>query len=475
MRAAPTAAPKTSTASAEESLLTVMWTDWSVPAAPTAAQKTALEVSAEESLKRAAATVAQADVMLLLTGAGWSADSGLAVYRDVANVEAYRARGVDYADLCDPELQDDDAELFMGFWGRCFNDYRDTQPHEGYATIRRWRDEHFAGTETARRMARHHRNGERKREDEGEGECEEQPASFFSFTSNVDAHHLRIFPAAEVRECHGNSETWQCSDYECAHGRGRGAYRSGTGACASNRWTAPAGYRFAVDATTQLASAARPPARAVEATRSSIGVQSFHQKNHPTCPQCGKPARPAILMFCDGAWRDDDEQEARWERWMASLQQEQQARVDAWLALVAGGAVLGTTYASATNYPDGTQPLRVAIMEVGAGENVNDTKPGRGHAPQPQRQRFTPDSHPHQPGVAPSGLVAQPACGDLAHVKRLASGTFVLLVIQSQSINPSSKQASNQASKQASPRRAAERFRLDGCARMLIRFCTQRS
>ena len=469
MRAAPTAAPKTSTASAEESLLTVMWTGWSVPAAPTAAQKTALEVSAEESLKRAAATVAQADVMLLLTGAGWSADSGLAVYRDVANVEAYRARGVDYTDLCDPELQDDDAELFMGFWGRCFNDYRDTQPHEGYATIRRWRDEHFAGTETARRMARHHRNGERKREDEGEGEGEEQPASFFSFTSNVDAHHLRIFPAAEVRECHGNSETWQCSDYECAHGRGRGAYRSGTGACASNRWAAPAGYRFAVDATTQLASAAGPPARAVEATRSSIGVQSFHQKNHPTCPQCGKPARPAILMFCDGAWRDDDEQEARWERWMASLQQEQQARVDAWLALVAGGAVLGTTYASATNYPDGTQPLRIAIMEVGAGENVTTI---RNLAEATLRNLSGSGSHPTLIRINPELPLADSLHNQPAVISLMSRG---LPAVRSFFLSFNRNQSSKQASKQASPRRAAERFRLDGCARMLIRFCTQRS
>lgn len=350
-----------------------MWGGWNAPVAPTEAQTELLEASATESTERAAAAVAQADVLLLLTGAGWSADSGLAVYRDVANVDAYRERGIDYAGLCDPSLLDDDPDLFMGFWGRCFNDYRDTAPHEGYSIIRRWRDERFAGTETARRLATHHCN---RSTDSG-------PASFFSYTSNVDAHHLRCFPADEVRECHGNSETWQCSDYGCAHGRNCGAYRSGARSSTFGRWEAPAGYRFRVDKTTQLAPAAGPPQCPVEAAHSTVGVQSFHEKNHPTCPRCKKPARPAILMFGDSAWRDDDEQEERWERWAASLHREQDARVAAWFATRAtdtndtpakGADDCLPAYASATSYLVGTQPLRVVIMEVGAGGNVTTVR-----------------------------------------------------------------------------------------------------
>ena len=60
-------------------------------------------------------------------------------------------------------------------------------------------------------------------------------SAFFSFTSNVDAHHLQSFPAGEVHECHGNSETWQCAT---------------RGAC-DRTWAAPAGFRFDVDSTTQ--------------------------------------------------------------------------------------------------------------------------------------------------------------------------------------------------------------------------------
>ena len=32
-----------------------------------------------------------------------------------------------------------------------------------------------------------------------------------------------------------------------------------------------------------------------------VAAESWNQ-NHPVCPKCGKPARPAILMFCDSHW-----------------------------------------------------------------------------------------------------------------------------------------------------------------------------
>jgi len=41
-------------------------------------------------------------VLLVVTGAGFSADSGLATYVDVADIDAYRGRGWEYRDLCKP-------------------------------------------------------------------------------------------------------------------------------------------------------------------------------------------------------------------------------------------------------------------------------------------------------------------------------------------------------------------------------------
>ena len=39
--------------------------------------------------------------------------------------------------------------------------------------------------------------------------------AFFLFTSNVDAHSYDVFQSHEIRECHGNVELWQCSNFAC--------------------------------------------------------------------------------------------------------------------------------------------------------------------------------------------------------------------------------------------------------------------
>ena len=47
-------------------------------------------------------------------------------------------------DLCQPEWIEEDPEIFYGFWGMCFNDYRGAQPHEGYAILQRWLQRRFS-------------------------------------------------------------------------------------------------------------------------------------------------------------------------------------------------------------------------------------------------------------------------------------------------------------------------------------------
>ena len=243
--------------------------------------------------QRAATIVARTDVLIVLTGAGWSADSGLAVYKDVAEVPAYKQLGKTYPDLCAPEqLLGDDAALGFGFWGACFNDYRGTEPHEGYAILRRWRDAKFGqDTHTARLLSAKSKavspaaagtvqkarptltekrpsirllDGWKKPmaiEHDGPAESaaaaaadcmfktppEQDPyglargpvhAAFYLVTSNVDAHSYDWFPPEEVREVHGNIELWQCS---------RGPLR-----CSPALWRAPKEMRFNVDLDTML-------------------------------------------------------------------------------------------------------------------------------------------------------------------------------------------------------------------------------
>lgn len=286
------------------------------PSTPSDAQLAELKETMEESVQRAAAAIAQADVLLLLTGAGWSADSGLSVYKDVADVKAYRDRDLTYSTICEPHWLEDDPELFFGFWGKCFNDYRNTTEHEGYHIVKRWRDSMFNGTETARALAARHGSAAQ---------------AFYSFTSNVDAHHLRVFDEEEVRECHGNSETWQCSDRECSASND-----------ARRRWQAPNGFRFAVDDQTQNAPDTVPASLPVASVQ---GQAHGFDSNHPKCPRCAKRLRPSILMFADSNWCDNRAQKDRWAAWQSAVEEQ----------------------ASAQQHE---APLRVAVLEVGAGGNV---------------------------------------------------------------------------------------------------------
>ena len=125
------------------------------------------------AIKRAAHLIDSADILLLHTGAGWSADSGLPVYRDVANLPAMQQRNLTYRDICDPHWLDTNPQLFIGFWGHCFNQYRDTLPHGGYDILRRWREERFhERTEVAQRieheMERLRQERKRRRREKGD-------------------------------------------------------------------------------------------------------------------------------------------------------------------------------------------------------------------------------------------------------------------------------------------------------------------
>merc|ERR1719507_1439564 len=106
----------------------------------------------EKNCEKGASWISQADVLLLCTGAGFSADSGLAIYADIAKVDAYAARGLEYQDVCRPLVTE--PELFWGFWGQCFNDYRSTMPQEGYKIIDHWAEPRFRHSEVAQAMQR---------------------------------------------------------------------------------------------------------------------------------------------------------------------------------------------------------------------------------------------------------------------------------------------------------------------------------
>jgi len=276
-----------------------------------------------------------------------SADSGLAVYKDVADVTAYRERNVTYHDLCNPSVLDEDPSLFYGFWGGCMNEYRRTSPHDGYATIAKWRDELFArrghvAAELAQLLLRD------KLVDKSS-----QPVAgpFFSLTSNVDAHWLRSgqFSSAEVYEVHGNTENWHCADPRCSSVlRHEPSAAAGTVPLVDGSWAAPRDFAFAVDAETTRLAPEGAPARAPALGPDGGKLAEAFATNWPRCVACDGKARPAVLMFSDSSWCPNEAAKGRWEQWRSAVLK---------LCTPASG-------------PTAVPPLRVAVLEIGCGANV---------------------------------------------------------------------------------------------------------
>jgi NAD-dependent SIR2 family protein deacetylase len=126
--------------------------------------------------------------------------------------------------------------------------------------------------------------------------AEAKPHGAFVFTSNVDGHFQRAgFDAARIAECHGS-----LSHLQCLRGCGAEAFASD-------------GIQIAVDPETFRA-----------------------EGELPSCPECGRLARPNVLMFGDWSW-DGSRSEA------------QMGRLSAWLAGIDGPLV---------------------VVELGAGNNV---------------------------------------------------------------------------------------------------------
>lgn len=322
------------------------------PSRPSVQELSILKSQVDACTHEIAEAIRRADVLLLCAGAGFSADSGLAVYEDIAGVKAYQELGYKYHNVCRPEWLSHDPEIFYGFWGTCFNDYRKTQPHDGYAIIRKWRDARFASTSRVARsirMAIQERQASQKASASSASapgpayEVDGAAGAFYVFTSNVDGHSFDYFEPEEVRECHGNTEVWQCGSMP---------------PCCKQTWRAAEKFKFAVDmkkmrapakrssvtkgmekpnevaegnSTPRLGSVKLPfglrrnplqnlPKEARKEAAAHV-ASSFGRKdnNWPCCPFCNGPARPRVLMFNDSHWVSDFEQESRFQQWREVL------------------------------------------------------------------------------------------------------------------------------------------------------------
>jgi len=167
---------------------------------------------ADENVVEAAKQILHADFLLIATGAGFSADSGLATYATMNQVPTMERLGMEYNELCCADLLSKDPARFYGFWGWCLNTYRDTKPHEGACfpppTPTSTTSCHLPlsspeGYELLSRWLK------LKREQHGSKDVG------YVYTSNVDAHCRMFQDFCHVFELHGSVEEWCCSMREC--------------------------------------------------------------------------------------------------------------------------------------------------------------------------------------------------------------------------------------------------------------------
>ena len=137
-----------------------------------------------DAIRRAAEAIASADALLIGAGAGMGVDSGLPDFRGREGFwrayPPYARLGLGFTALADPRWFRDDPRLAWGFYGHRLNLYRETEPHAGFAILRRW----------AGRM----------------------PLGAFVYTSNVDGQFQRAgFDPDRVGEVHGSIHHLQCT------------------------------------------------------------------------------------------------------------------------------------------------------------------------------------------------------------------------------------------------------------------------
>lgn len=222
--------------------------------------------SQELKLQQAAKSIKEADFLLIATGAGFSADSGLPTYADVAKNPIYERLGIEYGDLCRLQCLRENPKLFYGFWGTCFNLYqRQPQftPHEGYQILKKWCDE-----KQIKNML-HERSKELN------------VAWYYLYTSNVDGHfRLAGFPERNLHEVHGAIDTWIPTESD--HDKKQAPLEG---------YSVPESYSFPVDPNT------------LEGPSSDTIVHNLCKKTVSSggdvVPSCVL-LRPRVLMFDDG-------------------------------------------------------------------------------------------------------------------------------------------------------------------------------
>jgi NAD-dependent SIR2 family protein deacetylase len=138
----------------------------------------------DDAIELAAASIRDADALLITAGAGMGVDSGLPDFRGGAGFwkayPPYEKLGLRFEQMANPALFESDPELAWGFYGHRLHLYRTVRPHAGFAKLLAW--------------------------------AAAKPGGYFVFTSNVDGQFQAAgFDPDRVVECHGSIHHLQCA------------------------------------------------------------------------------------------------------------------------------------------------------------------------------------------------------------------------------------------------------------------------
>jgi NAD-dependent SIR2 family protein deacetylase len=222
-------------------------------------------------IEKAAQALKDADYLLILAGAGFSADSGLATYETMPE---------EYRELCDPLQLLQQTSRFQQFWIDFATKYASCRPHDGYEILDNWCHGGKLGLTK-------------------DGAA---PSAWWVYTSNVDGH-FRRFPSFETHLCeiHGFAGEVRCA---CAMGclEGRKGRRQGS---VWDQWNDQ------VDPVVK------------EECDSSVVAICKQQEPPITCDYCGCLARPNVLLFHDtdeNVLKAIKHQRDRYQTWEAQME-----------------------------------------------------------------------------------------------------------------------------------------------------------
>lgn len=253
--------------------------------------------------RRAAQALHKADYLLVLAGAGMSADSGLGTY------ETMPSR---YREFCDPArlATESTREEFQAFWKTFALQYASTKPHEGYAILDNW-----CHGQKLKRLSEPIEEGEIAGDAMAMANSDGfRNKKWWVYTSNVDGH-FRRFPSfrseKQTSSCDqvestkndsGVSEYYNniCEIHGCA-----GEFRCSCGIGYFDREKSPrmgelwTRWNQCVERI-QLSERCNAKTETLEELKEREEEPEGQREDLPPCNDCGKlPLRPNVLLFND--------------------------------------------------------------------------------------------------------------------------------------------------------------------------------